>query len=195
MTLIDSRPGIKSVYDELSRQTGVPIDSSLVVSRLGPPLESELANWFRDGHVNEMADRYRALYPELALPLIEPLSGAVDAIAAVRERGRAIVITAKNAHNALLHVKSLGFTSDDVYGGVWRLGKTDVLRAEGADMYIGDHIHDMDAATAADVLGVGVTTGPSSAADLREHGAAVVLGSLRELRGHLSKRRFRPRRP
>lgn len=128
MTLIDSRPGIKTVYDELSRQTGVPIDSSLVVSRLGPPLETELANWFPERQVDEMADRYRALYPELALPLIAPLPGAVDAIAATRELGRSIVITAKNSHNARLHVESLGFGAEDVYGDVWKSGKAEVLR-------------------------------------------------------------------
>ena len=38
MTLVDTRPGIKRVWDELSVLTGVVIDSDLAVSRLGPPL-------------------------------------------------------------------------------------------------------------------------------------------------------------
>src|SRR5690606_37442156 len=42
MTLVDSRPGIRAVYEELSRQTGVFIDAELAVFRLGPPLTWEL---------------------------------------------------------------------------------------------------------------------------------------------------------
>ena len=188
MTLIDSRPGIRAVYDRLAHETGAPIDSELVVSRLGPPLETELANWFSSDRVDEMADRYRALYAELALPLIEPLPGALDALAAAREFGRAIVITAKSGRHAFSHARPLGFDAEEVFGGVWRLGKADVLTDQDARIYVGDHIHDMDAATAAGVTGVGVTTGPSSADELSEHGAAVVLGSLAEFPGWLSSR-------
>lgn len=36
MTLIDSRPGIKAAYEALVAETGTPIDTDLVVSRLGP---------------------------------------------------------------------------------------------------------------------------------------------------------------
>ena len=46
MTLIDSRPGIAAVWDALSAETGVAIDSAAAVSRLGPPLDEELALWF-----------------------------------------------------------------------------------------------------------------------------------------------------
>jgi len=178
MTLIDSRPGIKAVYDELSRQTGTPIDSELAVSRLGPPLETELANWFPTERVEAMADRYRALYPSLALPLIEPLPGAHEALATARAAGRAIIITAKFETNALLHLERLGLDADEVYGNAWRLEKAKVLRSEGAHVYVGDHVHDMDAAGSADAVGVGIATGPSSEAELLAAGAAVVLTSL-----------------
>ncbi|MGQ0804448.1 MAG: hypothetical protein ACT4PI_11380 [Actinomycetota bacterium] len=43
MTLIDSRPGILATLAALSEETGVRIDGELVVSRLGPTLESEMA--------------------------------------------------------------------------------------------------------------------------------------------------------
>ena len=49
MTLIDTRPGIAAVWDALSAETGVPIDSAAAVSRLGPPLSEELALWFPGG--------------------------------------------------------------------------------------------------------------------------------------------------
>lgn len=180
MTLIDSRPGIKAVYEELSRQTGTPIDADLAVSRLGPPLERELAHWFPAAEVEAMADRYRALYPELALPLIAPLPGARAALTAARLAGRAIIITAKFETNARLHLELLDLDADEVYGNAWRLGKADVLRNEGAQVYVGDHVHDMEAALGANALGIGVATGPSSAAELRAAGGSIVLTSLLE---------------
>ena len=36
MTLIDTRPGIAAVWDALSAETGVHVDSADAVSRLGP---------------------------------------------------------------------------------------------------------------------------------------------------------------
>ena len=129
MTLIDSRPGIKAVYDELAHQTGVPIDSALV-------------------------------------------------------------ITAKKAALAQLHLDHLGLKADSVHGHVWRLAKAEVLTERGAQFYVGDHVHDMDAAIAAKVRGIGVTTGPSTTAELQDHGAEVVLDSLLELPELLEKVSF-----
>ena len=188
MTLIDSRPGIHAVYEEVSRQTGVSIDSDLVVTRLGPPLEIEMANWFPADRVDEVSDLYRALYSEHALPLIGPMPGAAEALTSVRESGRAIVITAKNVIHARSHVASFGLHPDDVFGSAWREGKADVLRAEGATIYVGDHVHDMEAAKSAGVIGIGVATGPSSADELKEEGAHAVLSSLTEFPDWLSSR-------
>ena len=43
MTLIDSRPGVHATICALVAETGVLIDPDVVVARLGPPLEQELA--------------------------------------------------------------------------------------------------------------------------------------------------------
>ena len=67
MTLIDSRPGIKAAYVRLAAETGVYIDTDLVVSRLGPPLEDEMANWFPADEIVAACDRYRAMYPDTAI--------------------------------------------------------------------------------------------------------------------------------
>ena len=45
MTLIDSRPGIRAAYRALTAKTGVWVDADLAVTRLGPPLRTELAEW------------------------------------------------------------------------------------------------------------------------------------------------------
>jgi len=181
MTLIDSRPGIRAVYEELSRQTGVFIDAELAVSRLGPPLTWELEHWFPAEAVPEMFTRYRAMYPEIAVPRVLAMPGAAEALEAAGRLGRAIVITAKAGPNAALHLDHLGLPHDAVIGDAWREQKAEVLVREGADTYVGDHVHDMDAARIAGVAGVGVPSGPCSADELREAGAAHVVSSLLEV--------------
>ncbi|WP_338072805.1 HAD family hydrolase [Aeromicrobium phoceense] len=178
MTLIDSRPGIRAVYEELSRQTGVIIDAELAVSRLGPPLEWELAHWFPAEAVPEMFTRYRAMYPEIAVPRVLAMPGAAEALAAARELGRAIVITAKAGPNAALHLDHLDLPHDAVIGDAWREQKAEVLVREAADTYVGDHVHDMDAARIAEVAGIGVPSGPCSADELLEAGATHVAPDL-----------------
>ena len=83
MTLIDSRPGIKAAFNVLADETGVAIDTDLVVSRLGPPVEVEMSHWFGSDRAAAMADRYRELYPTYAIAPSPPLPGVADALAAV----------------------------------------------------------------------------------------------------------------
>ena len=82
MTLIDSRPGIQAVWDLLAAETGVPIDTDLVVSRLGPPLTWEMANWFPPEQVDAMVSRYREHYPSHAITGSLPLPGVLESLAA-----------------------------------------------------------------------------------------------------------------
>lgn len=180
MTLIDSRPGIKAVYQQLVRESGVAIDTDLVVSRLGPPVEWELAQWMPEDDALRWADRYRELYPDIAPQLVQALPGARAALEAAGRLGRTILITAKHAPSARLHIDRLALPVDEVFGRAWRTGKATVLSEQGAATYVGDHVHDMEAAALADAHGVGVTTGPSSPDELRAAGASTVLGSLED---------------
>jgi uncharacterized protein len=179
MTLLDTRPGIGATYDALSAETGVPIDSALAVSRLGPPLTHELANWFPADQIEALAERYRAMYPELAIPPSFLLPGAREAMAAVRAHGgRVVVVTGKYASNAQLHLDHLEVEVDGLAGNLWAEEKAPALREFGASVYVGDHLSDVLAAKAAGALAVGVPTGPISADDLRAAGADVVLDDL-----------------
>lgn len=181
MTLIDSRPGIKAAYLALSAETGTPIDADLVVSRLGPPVDHELRNWFPADAVAATADRYREIYPTHAIVPSPALPGARESIAAIRERGgRVIVVTAKNGPSAELHLAHLGIESDAVIGGLWAEAKGVALREHGADVYVGDHTGDVRGARTAGALSVAVTTGPCDAEELRAAGADVVLSTLTE---------------
>lgn len=187
MTLIDSRPGIGAVWRTLAEETGVHIDVDLVVSRLGPPLEDEAANWFAADRIPAVAERYRELYPGIAITPTLPLPGARDALAAVRDLGgRTLVVTAKIGPNALLHVEHLGLPVDELVGGLWSAGKGTALRAHGARVYVGDQPSDMVGALTAGALAVGVPTGSASAADLRAAGADVVLDDLTAFPGWLA---------
>ncbi|WP_245721942.1 HAD family hydrolase [Nocardia crassostreae] len=188
MTLIDSRPGIAAVWDAVAAETGVPIDSELVVSRLGPPLAQEAAEWFPQEQVPAVVARYRELYPDLAVHPSGLLPGVVAAIAAVHEAGgRVLVITAKNGPQAQLHVDHLGLAVDDLVGGVWAEEKGTVLREHGASIFVGDHLGDVRGAKAAGAFAVAVTTGPYAAEELSAEGADVVLTDLTEFPAWLAR--------
>ncbi|WP_277348098.1 haloacid dehalogenase-like hydrolase [Streptomyces sp. HNM0574] len=182
MTLIDSRPGIKAAYEALSAETGTFIDADLAVTRLGPPLDVELAHWFPADRIEETGERYRALYPEYAIEPSLAMPGAREAVDAVAAAGgRAVVVTAKHQPNAALHLSHLGIHPAAVIGWLWAEAKAEALREHGASVYVGDHIGDVRGAKAAGALSVAVPTGPISADELREAGADVVLeGGLAE---------------
>jgi phosphoglycolate phosphatase len=115
----------------------------------------------------------------LVVPRTIAMPGAVDAVRAVTSRGgRAVVVTAKFAPNAALHLEQLGIQVSAVVGDLWSTGKAAALQEFGAEVFVGDHLGDITGARAADALAVGVATGPISAEDLQAAGADVVLPDL-----------------
>jgi pyridinium-3,5-biscarboxylic acid mononucleotide sulfurtransferase len=195
MTLIDTRPGIAAVWDALAAETGVPIDSAAAVSRLGPPLDDELAVWFAQSDRAAAGDRFRALYPALAIAPVQVLPGARAAMAAVRRHGgTVVVVTGKYEPNARLHLEHLGLDVDHLVGWLWGPGKAEALLQLGATVYVGDHVGDVEGARAANALSVGVPTGPVGAEELLAAGADVVLEDLtafpRWLDGYVLRRRL-----
>lgn len=188
MTLIDPREGIIELFDLLAAETGIPLDGRAFVSRLGPPLHHELARYRLDeATVEYLVRRYRELTPQITIPRTVALPGALDAVRVVTERGgRAVVVTAKVAANAVAHLDALGIEVAAVVGEVWSTGKAPALREMGAEVYVGDHIGDVTAARAADAMAVGVATGPIAAEDLSAAGADVVLPDLTRFPAWLS---------
>ncbi|MGI5273189.1 HAD family hydrolase [Nonomuraea sp. CA-218870] len=181
MTLADTRIGIAAVYDELSARLGVPMDSRAIVARLGPPLETELANWLPAEEVAAAADLYREIYPEVGVPVHVAMDGAHEAVESVKSRGgRVIVVTGKNLRDATSTVRRLGFDVDHVVGSVFGADKGAALTAFGAAAYVGDHVADIEAARAGRAVSVTVATGPYTVGQLRDHGADVALGDLTE---------------
>ncbi|MEU7612415.1 HAD hydrolase-like protein [Micromonospora sp. NPDC049204] len=181
MTLVDSRPGIAAAYRALTARTGVPVDADLAVSRLGPPLRTEIAHWFPPEQVESAVRVYRELYPAYAITPSVLLPGAREAIDAIRARGgRVLVVTSKIGRLARLHLDHLGLAVDELAGDLFAEQKAKALREHQATHYVGDHVADMVAAATAGVPGIGVATGPCSHDELRAAGANVVLDDLTE---------------
>jgi phosphoglycolate phosphatase len=180
MTLIDSRPGIHATIRALCAETGHHIDADVVVARLGPPLEEEMAAWVPAEVVHPLSDRFRELYAEVGIRsgtfALPGAAGALAAVAAVG--GRRLVVTAKYEPNAWMCLEHSGLTVDDVVG--WRHGpqKGETLARHGAAVYVGDTPPDVDAAHRAGAVAVAVPSGPFTADALRGAGADVVLHSL-----------------
>ncbi|MDX6198344.1 MAG: pyridinium-3,5-biscarboxylic acid mononucleotide sulfurtransferase [Actinomycetota bacterium] len=160
VTLIDSRPGVHASTTQLSKELGVFIDPDVVVSRLGPPLEAELAEWMPAADVPAAADRYREIMAESGAVNCMALPGAVDAVRAIRDSGgRVVVVTAKSAALAAISLEATGIEADAIHGWLWSEGKGTALHDEGASVYVGDHPHDVLGARFAGALSVGVRTG------------------------------------
>lgn len=181
MTLIDTVPGFSAVLRALGAELGVEFPVEEMTAKLGPPLEHLLAPHLPADAVGPAGDRFRALYPDHSIESVPVLPGAHDALAAVRRhRGRIVLVTGKFPQNAERHVAHLGLDVDLVEGWVWGAGKADALRREGASIYVGDHVHDVEGARAAGALSVSVLTGGCTREELEAAGTDVVLESLEE---------------
>ncbi|NYG54885.1 HAD family hydrolase [Nocardioides perillae] len=179
LTLIDTVPGIAAVLEALARELEVDLPVAELTRRLGPPLDHMLAPHLPPEQVGPAGDRFRALYPDLAVAPTPALPGAHEALAAVRAHGgRTVVVTGKYAPNAQRHLDHLGLDVDVLEGWVWGVGKAEALRREGATVYVGDHVHDVEGARAAGVLSVSVLTGGCTRSELEDAGTDVVLDDL-----------------
>lgn len=180
MTLIDTVPGFGPVLVALGDELGVELPVEDLTSRLGPPLDHTLAPYVPAEQIPYAIERFRALYP-VSVPSVPALAGAHDALASVTDRGgRVLVVTGKFTANARLHLDHLDLVADHLEGEVWGVGKAAVLRREGASVYVGDHIHDVEGALAAGITSVSVLTGGCTRGELLDAGTHVVLESLQE---------------
>jgi phosphoglycolate phosphatase len=186
MTLLDTRPGIAATFRAFTERTGVWVDADLAVSRLGPPLATEMGYWAPADVVPALIEEFRLLYPVYAISPTVPLPGAVEAVDAVRAAGgRVAVVTSKLGRLAALHLEHAGIHVDHVFGDVYAEDKAPALRSVGAAIYVGDHVADVRAGRAAAALTIGVTTGPCTRDELLDAGADVVLDSLLDFPPHM----------
>ncbi|WP_062439647.1 HAD family hydrolase [Herbidospora daliensis] len=181
LTLADTRAAIAAVYEAMLPSLQTPIDVAVAVSRIGRPLEVELAEWLPADEIPAAVTLYRSLYPGIALPATVAMPGAHEALAAIRAAGgRIIVVTGKNPLDARRTVDALGLDVDEIAGSVFGADKGAAIAAFGAAVYVGDHVADVEAARAGGAISVAVATGGCTAAQLAEQGADVVMADLTE---------------
>jgi phosphoglycolate phosphatase len=182
MTLVDPRVGVRASLNALKSETGVPIDADVVLTRLGPKLEDELAYWFPAADVPAMVARYRELYWDACVDGgSKVMPGAHEAIAAVRaESGSVLIVTAKAESHARRCLEEVGLRYDAIVGWAHGNEKTHALVEHRALIYVGDTIADIEAGVSACTTAVGVATGMHNAAEMYDAGADVVLESLTE---------------
>jgi len=159
----------------------------------GDDVEERLGDELRDEH----SSQFRPLRDEC-----EPLEGARDLVAALKDRGLVVVLASSSGEDDLdffldrLEVRTLvdGWTSkDDVerskpHPDVVRAAMEEA-RADEAVM-LGDSRWDIEAAASAGVRTVAVITGGWSEQELRDHGADAVYDSLLHLRERLDETPF-----
>jgi uncharacterized protein len=187
MTLVDPRAGVIASCAALSAELGIAIDGELAASRLGPPLEVELAYWVPAEQIPVVVEAYRVHFETLGVAGSTVLPGAAESFTAVRNAaGRVLVVTAKPEPLATATLQQVGLEADETVGLRWGPTKGEALGERGASIYVGDHVGDMLAAHTCGATAVAVMTGADDERSLREAGADVVLGSLEEFPGWLA---------
>src|SRR4029453_17027499 len=102
MTLIDPRPGMAAVLNEVGARTGHDLDGEQFASNLGPPLDMVYREMgVPEEGIPELVTLFRALYPDVVIPATVALPGAAAALRCVRELGgQTMVVTGKYRKNA-----------------------------------------------------------------------------------------------
>ena len=187
LTLVDSTEGIAATLSAaLSAEAGreLRVAPEEVWPWIGFPLEATvpaLAPW---ADTTRVVHQYRARYDTLGVPLTKLLPGAVEAFQAVRAvGGRLLVVSAKAEAGVRAVLDQVGLTGpelgpDLVAGGLFGAAKGELLGLERANVYVGDHSGDVQAARVAGALSVVVCTGPQDAEALTAAGANVLLDDL-----------------
>ena len=181
MTLVDSADAIVECCRYACAQHGVEMDDTWVRSTIGLPLDEVFAVLLPGVPYDEPLAHYREHYLTHGLAMQELLPAAREVLESVTSDGwRVMVVSAKKDTHVekVLEVVGLDGFVDLVVGERFGDQKGESLREEGAEVYVGDHPGDVVGARAAGAVAVAVSTGPTSADDLRDAGADVVLDDL-----------------
>jgi phosphoglycolate phosphatase len=179
MTLVDTSAAMAVSLDRVNSDLGLRVDVGACVRALGAPQRDQLARWVPAGLLDEAMRVLAAAFLAEGLPLARASPGAAQLLTALHEgRGSAVVVTARRARTAAACLRRCGLPVQALAGGLSPAGKSSALRRHQVQCYAGDHPLDMAAAVAAEVAGIGVTTGFHDQAQLAGAGAAIVLPDL-----------------
>lgn len=182
MTLVDSRRGIVACMQSALAGRGVTATPEQLWPLIGAPLLDNLALFLPADQVEQAAADYRADYLVRAVEMTVPLPGARELVPAIHAAGGTVlVVSAKHPTAVKATLEHVGISPDVVVGDLFAHDKSGPLREHRATAYVGDHVGDMQAAHAAGVTAVGVTTGPADTQTLRTAGADLIVDSLSAL--------------
>jgi phosphoglycolate phosphatase len=200
-TLVDSRGPFSAALRGALAAHGLPDRRPEDLHRfLGPPFEETAATLLSDAGrapdpdaVEALLTTYRAAYARDGIPATTAVPGIPAALDALRADGwRLVVVTSKIATFATEIVDRIGLADrfEGIHGpapearGVTKATTlAAVLEAAGAPaaVMVGDRHHDLDAARAVGIPGVGVTWAGDHGPELRAAGAVAVLDDPAEL--------------
>lgn len=196
-TLIDPAAGILSCCRHTLEALGCPVDPEEDLRWvIGPPPRVSFARLLAGRGDPEQAVRvYRARYGETGLFEAAVYPGVIEALAALRARGHALLLCTSKArpfaerivehfglspYLAGVHGAELDGRLDDKGDLIAHLLAAEGLAPDAACM-VGDREYDMRAAARHGIAGIGVLWGYGDAAELRGAGAATLITSPEEL--------------
>ena len=204
-TLVDTNYQHALAWYRAFRQYGVVLPIWRIHRHIGMGGDQLVASLTSEAFDEEQGDDVRAAEKALYLSLIvevQPLEGARELIADLRERGHAIVLASSAKAQEVDHYLDLldardlvdGWTtSDDVERTKPEpdLVAAAIEKAGGGDaVMLGDSTWDCESAGRAGVPVVAVLTGGFAESELRDAGAVEVFHSLGELRQDLDSTPF-----
>lgn len=183
MTLVDSSQGITDCMNSVAAKMGLPsVSRDQVMEIIGIPLEKGLHSLWGDYDETWLAE-YRRIFRETEYAGIVPFAGTIPMLIELRSLGVKVGV-ATNRHIAEPVVRAVGlFDLLDVVMGLGNeyrpkpepdmvLAAMDILGSHPEDtLYVGDTDIDMKTACAANIRGIGVTTGNFSSSSLKDAGA------------------------
>ncbi len=172
---------------QIHRAIGMGSDR-VVTALLSEDIESQ--------HGEELRDAEGTHYEQF-IGEVEPMKGAHDLLAELKEKGHPIILASSAAESDVKHYLKL-LDSDDLVDAYTTSAdvkaskpEPDIVHAAiekaggGAAVMIGDSTWDCKAAKRAEIPSIGVLTGGFSEQELTDAGASVVFDSVGHLREHL----------
>lgn len=193
-TLVDSSPGILSAFSHTFHHLGQPLPPQEdLLSFIGPPLETTLANYFTDKDLEEALATFRDYYAKTGVYQYTLYDGVKAVLEQLTAAGyQLFVTTSKNQEMAQVMMTEQGLDTyfTGIYGAVQdRHHKADVIQACLADHHldltsvsiIGDTKYDMIGGKAIGIQTIGVTWGFGSKESLLQHGADLIIDHMADL--------------
>ncbi|WP_199424293.1 HAD family hydrolase [Actinotalea solisilvae] len=203
-TLVDSNYFHVHAWVQAFAAVDRPADAWRVHRCIGMGSDLLVAELLGDDDADALGERVRALhaerYAELT-PLLRPFDGARELVLALAERGAATVLATSASPDELGHLRAT-LELDDVVTGITSAQDVDdakpepdlveaALRTAGVGperaVMVGDAVWDVQAASRAGVVCVGLRSGGTSRAELRSAGAVAVHDDAADLLAHLDE--------